>query len=91
MKKTGVLAAFETFLAKLGTTPENQGLGASGLAIIHSAPANSTHKRLAIGIPYKTNAPFQELIPIDFHLLKIGLSCLISLSLLASVVYKIPH
>ena len=90
-KKTGVLAGFETFLAKLGTTPENQGLGTSGLAIVHSAPGNSIHERLAIGIPYKTGSLFQELIPIDFHLLKIGLSCLISLSLLTSVVYKILH
>ncbi len=55
MKKAGVLAGFETFLAKLGTTPENQGLGASGLAIIHSAPENSIHKGLAMGIPRKTN------------------------------------
>ena len=63
----------------------------SGLAIIHSASGNSIHVCLAIETPHDAHPLFQELIPIDFHLPKIGLSSYISLPLLASVVYKIPH
>jgi hypothetical protein len=33
----------------------------------------------------------KKLIPIDFHLLRIGPSCLIPLPFLESVVYKILH